>query len=124
MFTITYITEETQDTPYVEVNGKNYPTISYDNLTDSATKSEDEDYISGVSCAVGDFNCYNKYNPENIFDTIFSAPLEFLTGIWSSITIVFTLITQFILLLPPVIQTFLYLSFMIAIILGLIKILL
>jgi len=124
MFTITYITEETQDNPYVEVNGKNYPTISYDNLTDSATQSEDEDYISGVSCAVGDFNCYNEYNPENIFDSIFSAPLEFLEGVWSSITIVFTLITQFILLLPPVLQTFLYLSFMVAIILGIIKILL
>lgn len=124
IFDITYITEETEDNPYVTVNGKDYPTISYNNLTDSATISEDEDYISGVTCQVGDFNCYSKYNPENIFDNIFSSPLDFLKDIWSSVTSIFNIITEFITLLPVEMQTFLYLSFMIAIILGLLKLIL
>ena len=124
VFDITYITEEEKDNPYVSIGGKTYPTISYDNLSSSATKSEEEDYISGVVCQVGDFNCYSEYNPENIFDEIFSSPLKFLEDIWESVTSVFTLITEFISLLPPTMQSFLYLSFMVAVILGLLKIIL
>lgn len=124
IFDITYITEETQENPYVNITDKVYPTIAYDKLTSSATKSEDEDYISGVSCQVGDFNCYNENNPENIFDEVFSSPLNFLKGIWSSITSIFDIIGEFIILLPETMQSFLYLSFMIAVILGLLKIIL
>ena len=124
VFDISYITEDTKDNPYVNISGKQYPTIAYDKLTDTATKSEDEDYISGVSCPVGDFNCYNEYNSENIFDSIFDSPLKILKNIWSSITSVFDIITEFIMLLPEAMQSFLFLSFMIAIILGLIKIIL
>lgn len=124
VFDISYITEETKDNPYVNITGKQYPTIAYDKLTDTATKSEDEDYISGVTCPVGDFNCYNEYNSENIFDSIFDSPLKILKNIWSSITSVFDIISEFISLLPETMQSFLFLSFMIAIILGLIKIIL
>lgn len=124
VFDITYITEDTKDNPYVSIGGKQYPTIAYDKLTDTATKSEDDDYNSGVSCPVGDLNCYNEYNSENIFDSVFDSPLKILKNIWSSITSVFDIITEFIMLLPEAMQSFLFLSFMIAIILGLIKIIL
>ena len=123
VFDITYITEETEDNPYVVVNGKSYPTIAYDSLTSSATKSEDEDYVSGASCQVGDFNCYTEYNPNNIFDDLFDKPLEMLKTVWSAILSIFNLIAAFIALLPPTMQGFLYISFGITIILGVIKVL-
>lgn len=123
-FNISYITEENKDNPQVNINGKIYPTLPYYSLTDTSTKSEDEGYTSGVSCAIGDFNCYSEYNPENLFDKIFSSPLDILKGIWSSITNVFSIIPYFLNLLPDTMQSFLYLSFMIAIIIGLLKILL
>lgn len=123
-FYITYITEDKKDNPEVLINGKVYPTLSYGSLTDTSTKSEDEGYVPGASCAVGDFNCYNKYNSENIFDEVFSSPLDFLKNIWSSVTSIFNLITEFISLLPPIMQSFLYLSFMVAVAFGLIKLIL
>lgn len=123
-FDITYITEENKDNPQVSIDGKIYPTLSYDKLTDTSTKSEDEGYVSGVSCAVGDFNCYNEYNPSNVFKDIFDKPLEALKSVWSAIINVFELIKMFIMLLPQTLQSFLYLSFMIAIVLGIIKIIL
>ena len=123
-FDITYITEENKDNPQVSIDGKIYPTLSYDKLTDTSTKSEDEGYVSGVSCAVGDFNCYSEYNPSNVFKDIFDKPLEALKSVWSAIINVFELIKMFIMLLPQTLQSFLYLSFMIAIVLGIIKIIL
>lgn len=123
-FDITYITEEKKDNPQVNIDGKIYPTLSYDKLTDTSTKSEDEGYVSGVSCAVGDFNCYNEYNSSNVFKDIFDKPLEALKSVWSAIINVFELIKMFIMLLPQTLQSFLYLSFMIAIVLGIIKIIL
>lgn len=124
IFNITYISEENKDNPEILINNKYYPTLSYDSLTDTATKSESEGYVSGTTCAVGDFNCYSENNSENLFDEIFSSPLDFLKSIWDSVTSIFSLIAEFISLLPVPMQSFLYLSFMIAIILGLLKILL
>ena len=124
IFDISFITEENKDNPYVSISGKNYPTISYDTLSSSATKSEDEDYISGVSCQVGDFNCYNEYNPSNIFNDLFDKPLEVLKDLWSAIVSIFELIGLFIALLPPTMQGFLYTSFGVMILLGVIKMLL
>lgn len=123
-FDITYITEETKDNPQVIIGGKIYPTLSYDSLTDTSTKSEEEGYVPGVSCTLGDLNCYIENNPENIFDEIFSSPLKFMQDIWDSVTSIFNVIVEFISLLPPQMQSFLYLSFMVAIILGLLKIIL
>lgn len=108
IFDVTYITEENKDNPYVTINGKTYPTIPYDNLTDTATKSEDEGYMSGGS---------EKFS----FSDIFTAPLEFLEDIWDSIVSVFDLIKELISLLPPVMQNFLLLSFTLTTIMGLLK---
>lgn len=111
VFNIHYITEEDKDNPLITINDKKYTPKSYDELTDTATKSEDENYVDGAS---------EKFS----FSDIFSAPLDFLKDIWSSITKVFVLINNFIELLPVPLQYFLYVSFMLAIVLGLIKIIL
>lgn len=111
VFDITYISEEEASNPYVYVDGKTYPTIAYDNLPSSATQNTEEGYVPGAS-------------EEFSFSDIFTAPLDFLIEIWSTITTFFTLITSFILLLPPILQNFLYASFTLAIVLGLIKIIL
>ena len=111
VFDVTLITEEDASNPYVTVNGKSYPTIPYDELTDTATKSEDEDYVSGSS-------------EEFTFSDIFLAPLDYLKEIWGSVGLFFTMIEQFILLLPKPMQGFLFTGFTLAIVLGLIKIIL
>lgn len=121
IFNISYITEDNKDNPQVNINGKIYPTLSYGSLTDTSTKSEDEGYVSGVSCAVGDFNCYKDYNSENFFDDIFSSPLEFLKKISSLLiallTFPFTLISAF----PTELQVILYSCLTISLIIGLIR---
>lgn len=125
VFNIHYITEEEKDNPILTINGKKYSVLPYDNLTDSSTKSEDENYSSGGSCAVGDFNCTASMMGSDFkWSDIFTSPLEFIKGIWSSVTQVFIVIGYFISLLPVQLQYFLYISFMLAIILGLIKIIL
>ena len=111
IFNIHYVSEEEKDNPIITINGKKHTPKSYDELTDTATKSEDENYADGAS-------------EEFTFSDIFTAPLEFLKTIWNSITQFFQLINQFISLLPETLQAFLYMSFMLAIILGLIKIIL
>lgn len=123
VFDITYITEEKSNYPYVTIDGKTYPTIPYDDLTDTSTKSEDDGYNSGTSCAVGDFNCMTSSSTSS-FSDLFDKPLEVLKSIWSSITSVFSLITYLISLLPSEMATFLYLGFTLAIVIGLIKIIL
>lgn len=125
VFNIHYITEEEKDNPILTINGKKYSVLPYDNLTDSSTKSEDENYSSGGSCAVGDFNCTASMMGSDFkWSDIFTSPLEFIKGIWSSVTQVFVVIGYFISLLPVQLQYFLYISFMLAIILGLLKIIL
>lgn len=113
VFDIHYITEEDKNNPILNINGTKFSAIPFDSLTDTANKSEDEGYASG-SVKEFDFN----------FSDIFSAPLDFMKKIWSSITQVFFIITEFISLLPETLQYFLYISFILAIILGLIKIIL
>ncbi len=125
VFNIHYITEEEKDNPIITIDGKKYSTIPYNELTDTATKSEDENYVSGGSCAVGDFNCTASLVGSNVsWSDIFTSPLDFLKKIWSSITQVFVIITYFIALLPTTLQYFFYISFTLAIILGIIKIIL
>lgn len=123
IFNIHYITEDDKDNPILTINGRDYTPKSYDELTDTSTKSEDENYGSGVVCTVGDLNCTRQYSSFSWSD-IFDDSLDFLKGIWDSIVVVFEVIIYFISILPSPLQSFLYFSFMLAIILGLIKIIL
>lgn len=113
VFNIHYITEEEKDNPILNINGTKYSTLPFDKLTDTANKSESEGYVSGASGEI-------KVN----WSDIFTSPLDFIKGIWSSVTQVFIVIGYFIALLPITLQYFLYISFMLAIILGLLKIIL
>lgn len=113
IFNIHYITEEEKDNPILNINGTKYSTLPFDKLTDTANKSESEGYVSGASGEI-------KVN----WSDIFTSPLDFIKGIWSSVTQVFIVIGYFIALLPTTLQYFLYISFMLAIILGLLKIIL
>lgn len=113
VFNIHYITEEEKDNPILNINGTKYSTLPFDKLTDTANKSESEGYVSGASGEI-------KVN----WSDIFTSPLDFIKGIWSSVTQVFIVIGYFISLLPVQLQYFLYISFMLAIILGLLKIIL
>lgn len=123
IFNITYITSDNEDNPSVIINGRSYPTIPYSDLTDSATISTDEGYISGQVCAIGDIQCTSSATGIDI-SNLFTHPLELLKTLWGSITTVFTTITTFITILPPTLQTFLYVSFMLIVILGILKYLL
>ena len=111
VFNIHYISEEEKDNPIITINGKKYSPKSYNDLPSNSIKNTEEENWPGKS-------------EEFTFSDIFTAPLEFLKTIWNSITQFFQLINQFISLLPETLQAFLYMSFMLAIILGLIKIIL
>lgn len=113
VFNIHYITEEEKDNPILNINGTKYSTLPFDKLTDTANKSESEGYVSGASGEI-------KVD----WSDIFTSPLEFIKGIWSSVTQVFIVIGYFIALLPTTLQYFLYISFMCAVVLGLLKIIL
>ena len=111
VFNIHYISEEEKDNPIITINGKKYSPKSYNDLPSNSIKNTEEENWPGKS---------EKFT----FSDIFTAPLEFLKTIWNSITQFFQVINQFISLLPETLQAFLYMSFMLAIILGLIKIIL
>lgn len=121
IFDITYITSENASNPYVSVGGITYPTIPYNQLDSSATASESDGYISGQVCPIGDVNCYYEATGIDI-SVLFSNPLKVLESVWSSITTMFTMIFAFYSLLPPVLRTFMTSAFMLAVILGIIKI--
>lgn len=66
----------------------------------------------------------NELAPELELEDVISSPLDALTKVKDTIVNIFNTISEFISLLPDTMQTFLYLSFSVAIILGLLKIIL
>lgn len=125
VFNIHYITEEEKDNPILTINGKKYSVIPFDDLPTNANKNTEEGYVPGGSCAVGDLNCtVSMMGSDFKWSDIFTSPLEFMKGIWSSVVQIFIVIGYFIALLPTTLQYFLYISFMCAVVLGLLKIIL
>ena len=102
IFNITYINTDSADNPSVNVNGKNYPTIAYNDLSSSSTKSEEEGYVSGQVV-----NAMDQLD-ENFINNFFSNPLKALKSVWGAIISILSLISMFIALLPPTMQGFLY----------------
>lgn len=123
VFDISYISSSNAGNPTIYVNGRIYSIIPYSDLTSSAESNEENGFIPGSSCAVGDLNCQANVSGMDISD-LFTHPLELLKSMWSAITSIFTVITAFIVLLPVPLQTFMYTAFMFSIILGILKILL
>ena len=123
VYDITYISIENENEPSILIDGKNYSVLPYSSLTDSATLTEKNGFNNTWSCAKNDPDCYLNSSGIDI-NNLFSNPFEALKTVWSAIVSIFMLITEFILLLPPVMQAFLILAFSVGIALGLIKILL
>lgn len=123
VYNVTYITSENENSPSVSISGKTYQTLPYSSLTDSAILTEENGISDTWTCAKYDTDCYIHSSGLDV-DDIFNKPLETLKTIWSSITTIFELISEFIALLPPVMQGFLYLAFGLGIAIGLIKIIL
>lgn len=115
IFDITYVTEVEKDNPYVFVQGNYYPTIPFDRLPSNSIQNTEEGYI---------FDGSDGFKDIKDFADLFATPLDFLRDIWSAIVSFFSLITNFISLLPVTLQGFLYASFTLAVVLGLIKIIL
>lgn len=122
-FDITYITKENENNPNVIINGKNYSILPYSSLTDTAELTEKNGLNGTFSCAKYDTDCFMDSSGIDV-ESLFTSPLETLETIWDVITSVFKLITEFISLLPPTLQAFLYLAFGVGVALGIIKIIL
>lgn len=123
VFDVTYITSQNEDNPQVLIGGRSYPTIPYSQLTDSATISTDNNYISGQVCSVGDVNCTGDVVGID-FNDLWTSPLQLFKTLGTSITSVLAVVTAFIVFLPPTLQAFLYTGFFLVIILGCIKVIL
>lgn len=111
VFNIHYISEEEKDNPITTINGKKYTPKSYDELTDTATKSEDENYADGAS-------------EEFSITDIFSAPLEFFKKIINAISEFNGLIKELFSFLPDEFLAFLLAAFALLVVVAIIKILL
>lgn len=111
IFNIHYVSEEEKDNPIITINGKKYTPKSYDVLTDTATKSEDESYVDGAS-------------EEFSITDIFSAPLEFFKKIINAISEFNGLIKELFSFLPDEFLAFILAGFALLVVVAIVKILL
>lgn len=111
VFNIHYISEEEKDNPIITINGKKHTPKSYDELTDTATKSEDENYADGAS-------------EEFSITDIFTAPLEFFKKIINAISEFNGLIKELFSFLPDEFLAFILAAFALLVVVAIIKILL
>lgn len=111
VFNIHYVSEEEKNNPIITINGKKHTPKSYDELTDTATKSEDENYSDGAS-------------EEFSITDIFSAPLEFFKKIINAISKFNGLIKELFSFLPDEFLVFLLAAFALLVVVAIVKILL
>lgn len=111
IFNIHYVSEEEKNNPIITINGKKHTPKSYDELTDTATKSEDENYVDGAS-------------EEFSITDIFSAPLEFFKKIINAISEFNGLIKELFSFLPDEFLAFLLAVFALLVVVAIVKILL
>lgn len=111
VFNIHYVSEEEKNNPIITINGKKHTPKSYDDLTDTATKSEDENYADGAS-------------EEFSITDIFSAPLDFFKKIINAISEFNGLIKELFSFLPDEFLAFLLAAFALLVVVAIVKILL
>lgn len=111
IFNVHYVSEEEKNNPIITINGKKHTPKSYDELTDTATKSEDENYADGAS-------------EEFSITDIFSAPLEFFKKIINAISEFNGLIKELFSFLPDEFLAFLLAAFALLVVVAIVKILL
>lgn len=113
VFDIFYVKEEDAANPTFNYKGHEYAGIGLDNVDYSANKNTENGLVPGESKNVAD-----------TFADVIKKPLELFKNISSGLTSFFSLITSFLGFLPTELQGFLYFSFVVAIVLGIIKIIL
>lgn len=113
VFDIFYVKEEDAANPTFNYKGNEYAGIGLDNVDYSANKNTENGLVPGESKNVAD-----------TFADVIKKPLELFKNISSGLTSFFSLITSFLGFLPTELQGFLYFSFVVAIVLGIIKIIL
>lgn len=86
IFNITYVTAETVDDPVITVGGKEYHTIPFDDLNNSANENEEENFIPGE-------------NGSSLTDIIDNAT-SFTSDIWNAFKSFMSLATKFFNALP------------------------
>jgi hypothetical protein len=116
IFDITYVTDENIDDPVITIDGIDYHTIPFADLSVTANSNEDNNYIPGESSniASGDKSSL-KSILENVTDT--------LSDIWDTIIYFFSFVTKVFSILPTEIKAISLTTFITGCILGLIKIL-
>lgn len=112
IFNITYITSENKDNPTVTIGGKTYNVIPYEDLPSTATKNEEDNYIPGES----------GYPLSEGLDSAIKNVQQKMSEIWNIFTYFTDFVGQLFSSLPAEVQTILLSAFIVAIILGLIKI--
>ena len=112
IFDITYITTENKDDPVVTINGKEYHTIPFDSLTNTANLNEENDIIPGESSHIAGSNSFT-----GLIGGIISNTSTFI----SSIAAFMSLISKFFYSLPFEIRAVIITSFTTMCTLGVIK---
>lgn len=113
VFNITYVTNENKDDPIVNIGGKDYHVIPYEDLPSTANKNEEENYIPGQS---------GNMNDTGGLDGAIKGVQQKMSEIWDVFTYFTGLINQIFSALPDELRIILVSAFTIAITLGLIKI--
>lgn len=111
VFNIHYITEDKANNPIININGRDYSIIPFDELPSNSIKNTDDGNWPGAS---------EEFKITDIFDK----PLEVFKSITESFTGFAKLITSLFSFLPPEFLMFLQFSFFLAIAIGIIKIIL
>ena len=120
IFNITYVTDDNINDPIVTINGQEYHTIPFNQLSNTANKNEENNYVSGSSCQVGDFNCQASNSTSSISDVI-SSVTDTLQSVWNTLTTFMSLVIRFFNVLPVEIRAIAISTFSIMCVLGIIK---
>lgn len=108
VFNITYVTDDNKNDPVVTIDGKEYHTIPFDSLSNSANKNEENDFVPGES------------EPAT-FSSVVSNISDTLEGVWNTLTTFMSLVTRFFRTLPSEFQAVAITSFTVMCTLGIIK---
>ena len=107
-FNITYVTDDNVNDPVVTIDGVDYHTIPFDNLSVTANSNEENNFIPGESKQV-------------TFSDVVSNITDTLGGLWNTLSAFMTLVTRFFRTLPSEFQTIAITSFTVMCTIGVIK---
>lgn len=107
IFNITYVTADNVDDPVITLGGKEYHTIPFNKLSNSANQNEENNFIPGES--------------ENSLTDIIDNISKFTNDIWDAVSSFMGLVTKFFNTLPPEIRYLSITGFTVLIFISIIK---